>query len=345
MRKVQAALREQFGSPNRALRADIIKMNDTFQSQITTALWSDIPEANNFPTARPLWAHYTSVTTLEKMLLADELWLSNPLYMNDWEELRYGMNTGAEEFRTHSALVEACGTKETHNKLMRSFDQLFHAFDSEHAMDTYVLCLAEHRPADNDGVLSMWRGYGANGGGVAIVFDAAKLNAVEKSPFIVSKVEYASHAQRLEWIDGKVLALAQVLSSTERSDENLHYAAHVFLERLKLFALFTKHDGFSEENEWRIVYFSDKDQERQLSSMLGYTITNKGVEPKLKVRINELPGALTGTLSLNNLIERIILGPSISTILAANSVKRMLELNGRSELALRVVASSIPFRP
>lgn len=80
------------------------------QSQIDAALWNDIPTATNFPSIRPLWAHYTSVATLEKILLANEVWLSNPLYMNDWEELRFGLNAGAEKFRTHIALKEACET-------------------------------------------------------------------------------------------------------------------------------------------------------------------------------------------------------------------------------------------
>lgn len=79
--------------------------------------------------------------------------------------------------------------------------------------------------------------------------------------------------------------------------------------------------------------------------MLGYTISNRGVEPKLKVRIKELRADQDNALSLDALIERIILGPSISTILATNSVRRMPELSQRASLAGKVVASSIPFRP
>jgi hypothetical protein len=279
------------------------------------------------------------------MLLADEVWLSNPLYMNDWEELRFGMNAGAAEFRSHPALIAACHTAENHAALLASFDELFNAFDSEHAMDTYVLCLAEHHRDDEDGVLSMWRGYGANGGGVAVVFDAAKLSAVQSSPFVVSKVEYASQPARLDWIDKKIVALAELISKHEQTRENLQLVAHAWIERLKLFSLFTKHSGFSEEKEWRIVYFNDRDTQRQLAPMQGYAITSRGVEPKLKLKINDLPGALAGTLSLDMLIERIVLGPSISTVLAANSVRRMLALNGRESLASKVVASSIPYRP
>jgi len=308
-------------------------------------LWDDVTDQGNYPHSRPLWGHYTSVATLEKILQGDELWFSNPLYMNDYEELRYGMNTGASEFRTHRGLIEACGSARVHAKLVESFDELFHRFDTEHALDTYVLCLTEHDPQNNDGVLSMWRGYGANGGGVALVFDASKLPAVEDSPFIVSKVQYANHPTRLQWIDNKLSALAEVLRASAPSDDDLHQVAHAWIERLKLFALFTKHDGFSEEKEWRIVYFPDRDRDRSLTQMLGYAVTPKGVEPKLRVRLKELPGSTAQGLSLESLIERIILGPSLSTVLAAGSLRRMLELNGRHTLAQKILPSSIPYRP
>ncbi|MDH5724942.1 MAG: hypothetical protein OEY60_05670 [Nitrospira sp.] len=69
--------------------------------------------------------------------------------MNDWEELRFGMNAGANKFRSHQALFDACGTTESHAALIASFDQLFTEFDTKHAMDTYVLCLTEHQPQNN----------------------------------------------------------------------------------------------------------------------------------------------------------------------------------------------------
>ncbi|MEQ1654545.1 MAG: DUF2971 domain-containing protein [Nitrospira sp.] len=310
----------------------------------TEVLWGDLESKTTFPATRPLLAHYTSVSVLEKMLLAEELWFSNPLYMNDLEELRFGMNAGATEFRTHQSLVDACGTPERHAQLIAYFDQLFNVFDSEHAIDTYVLCLTEHQAANNDGLLSMWRGYGANGGGVAVVFDATKLKADEGSPFIVSKVEYADQSARLEWIERKIVALAHVISKFEKTEANLHAAAYGWLERLKIFSLFTKHIGFSEESEWRVVYLSDRDKQKRFTAMLGYAVTSRGVEPKLKVKLKELRGGQEEKLTLDVLVERIILGPSISTVLAAKSIGRMLDLNGRTSLASRVVASSIPFR-
>lgn len=320
-------------------------MNDNYWAELVGVLWADLQAGQTFPTARPLLAHYTSVATLEKMLLTEEVWFSNPLYMNDWEELRFGMNAGANEFRSHKALIDACETAENHAALIASFDQLFNAFDSDHAMDTYVLCLTEHRPENNDGLLSMWRGYGANGGGVAVVFDSGKLKFVANSPFIVGKVDYDGQPARLKWITDKIVSLAQTIAKYEKTRENLHTAAYAWLERLKLFSLFTKHSGFSEEGEWRVVYLRDRDKDQRFTSMLGYAITSRGVEPKLKLRIKELRTGQDDGLSLEVLIERIILGPSISTFLATSSVRRMLELHERVSMASKIVASSIPFRP
>jgi hypothetical protein len=50
-------------------------------------------------------------------------------------------------------------------------------------------------------------------------------------------------------------------------------------------------------------------------------------------------------LSFEKLVDRIILGPSISTALATTAVKRILEKNGKQCLVNRVFASTIPFRP
>jgi len=98
----------------------------------------------------------------------------------------------------------------------------------------------------------------------------------------------------------------------------------------------------AEENEWRLVYLSQWDRDEKYRGMLGYTITDRGVESKLKLRIADMPGALARTLSLDGLIDRLILGPSLSTDLAADAIIRMLEINGRSGLARKVVASTIP---
>ena len=79
--------------------------------------------------------------------------------------------------------------------------------------------------------------------------------------------------------------------------------------------------------------------------MFSSAITTRGVEPKLKLKIKPLDGLFSEDLSFEKIIDRIILGPTTSTVLAANAVKRMLELKEKHALADKVVPSSIPFRP
>ena len=320
-------------------------MTGNLAHDLNHTLWADLPEDTSFPAKRPLLAHYTSVEVLEKILKTDEVWLSNPLYMNDIEELEYGMNTGAEALRASAHIVDATRTPEVHRKLVAHFDRLFTEFDAKHALDTFVLCLSEHEPDDNDGLLSMWRGYGARGSGVAIVFDTAKLGAIEHSPLILGNVHYASHLEREVWIETKLEQMAGVLRAHPTTDDNLLAVARAWIERLKVFSLFTKHDGFSEEREWRVVYMSERDAADRLGRMHGYLITARGVEPKLKLKLASVPGVMDASVGIEALTDRIILGPTISTILAANSVRKMLILNNHGSLAARVVESSIPFRP
>jgi hypothetical protein len=330
--------------PNFIWRAEATNMQRSIQEDIQEVLWGDFASETSFPAKRPLLAHYTSIDVLEKIAIHNELWLSNPLYMNDLEELQFGMNAGADQFRTSAHLSDAVGSTDVYRKLIKYFDSLFNDFDSKHAIDTYVLCFSEHDPSDEDGLLSMWRGYGARGSGVALVLDTAKLGTIEKSPLILDKVQYASIPERLDWIDRKLAELAKALREHPKTDANLELIAYEWIERLKLFSLFTKHKGFDEEREWRVVYISERDRMKSLSSMLSYQITARGVEPKLKLKLEEVPGAIDSSVSLECLTHRIILGPSIATILAANSVRKMLALTGRVELANRVIESSIPFR-
>lgn len=317
----------------------------TLKADLSVALWADHDAASTFPANRPLLAHYTSVNTLEGISNNKEIWLSNPLYMNDLEELMFGMNTGAAEFRSNEGLIAACRSTSTHSKLVQEFNRMFHDFDVNHAFDTYLACFSEHHPEDEDGKLSMWRGYGSSGSGVAIVFDTAKIEAMQNSPLIIGKVRYRTSLQRVEIIDQKLGSLSSVLACYDLTDEVLKATAQCWIEWLKEFALFTKHSGFQEEEEWRIVYFSDRDRRRALAPMFGYSITARGVEPKLKLKIDEISNIMGTQTSLENLVDRIILGPTISTIFAANSVRRMLELSSSPSLGERVRASSIPFRP
>lgn len=74
-----------------------------------------------------------------------------------------------------------------------------------------------------------------------------------------------------------------------------------------------------------------------------YLIGNRGVEPKLVFKVE--PFYPDETWTFFDILERIILGPSLSSWLARRSVERMLEAVGKPEFRKKVSASLIPLRP
>lgn len=319
-------------------------MSDLQIFSLFDPLFSNVVETNSFPQCRPLLAHYTSVPALEAILRNNEIWFSNPLFMNDIEEVRFGINTGTDLFLTSAEVESACDNKERFEALKSALSTCYNFFADNHLIDTYVFCLSEHDLDDIDGLLSMWRGYGGNGNGVAIIFDTAKLSEQERSPLVISKVRYASVEQRTQILRGLITKFCEILKRSAIPNDKLIVAAHAFFECLKIVAIFTKDKGFSEEREWRVVYMRERDQGKSFDAMFSYAIGHKGVEPKLKFKIEYMPDLAEPEFSLSKIIDRIILGPSLSSPLAQFAITKMIEALGRTELKERMICSTIPFR-
>jgi Protein of unknown function (DUF2971) len=312
--------------------------------ELFLSLYSDISEANEFYNEKPLLAHYTSIEALEGILKNDTVWFSNPLFMNDFQEVRFGVNEALRLFLSSSEVEGAAETSERHLLLKNSFDNYYNQFAEKHAIDTYVFSLSKHDPENDDGRLSMWRGYGANGNGACLVFDSGKVPALQGSPLVFAKVHYATGQARVDQISKYILDFCEILKANEIPNDKLGLAVYFLFERIKLFALFTKHCGFSEEQEWRIVYLPDRDTKKSLTPMIDYLISARGIEPKLKYKFSHLVEETGSQISLSTIIDRIILGPTTSTPLAKAMIEKMLDKINRPELKSKLRASTIPFR-
>ena len=80
------------------------------------------------------------------------------------------------------------------------------------------------------------------------------------------------------------------MDANEIPDEQLYLGAAALFERVKQIALFTKHSGFREEREWRIVYMSERDDHGKLKAMYHFLNGRRGVEPKLRFRVEPIDG-------------------------------------------------------
>lgn len=307
-------------------------------------LYADIAQSDeSFFKAKPLLAHYTSMAVFEKVVENNEIWLSNPLLMNDIEEVRFGINEGIRAFLNflREPLSEVGKFATIENGLLKA--QQF--FDDQHAFDTYIICFSKHQSDDQDGLLSMWRGYGDSGKGVAVVLDATWIPEADNTPLIIAKVQYGTAEERLDWFRGCAENFLRIVLVNKLDGQELLFAADALFSRLRVFSLFSKHKGFEEEQEWRLAYMPERDSQKFYLPMLSYFNGPKGVEPKLKLKVSSLSSVAGDHISLENLVSKIILGPTLSSPIAIRSAKRMLTSMGRSELAEKVTASRIPFRP
>ena len=304
-------------------------------------LWK-LDDDKSFPKKRPLLAHYTSLATLEKIAGNKELWLSHPYLMNDHQELAWALEEGVRRALVDAELTRILGS--TAGSFADILVQLSDADASSHNLDIYLACFSEHVPCvDSDGVLSMWRAYGGGGSGAALIFDTSELDPDEDSPFILAPVSYYSTEERIGFIDWAIRLVANAAEELdELNDEVLYELAWIYYHRLRMFALFTKHLGFREENEWRLVYDPKRDDWEEYAEHLSYSISERGIEPKLKLRFGS-SGPMKD-VSFDKLLSSVLLGPTAASALSLHATKRMLISAGCVPLSEKVRASSTPLR-
>jgi hypothetical protein len=195
----------------------------------------------------PLLAHYTSIHVAEQIIKNEEIWLSHPFYMNDLEELRFGMWQGIQHFPVYAQAAEPTPTRT--KSLLDAFNHYVGYMNEKTLVDTYVLCLCEHAPDDTDGVLSMWRSYASQGHGIALVFNTRNTPDPPQAPLRIAKVIYGTPKERIALLQAHMQEWANITRLAKLADDHLYLAAYAAFLFIKSFALMTKHKGFQEERE------------------------------------------------------------------------------------------------
>jgi len=126
-------------------------LSDQEVAQRFEPLYRRFQHAERVQSEKPLLAHYTSLETAEKILETNELWFSNPLFMNDWEEMRFGINQGIMLLDRTSHVRTALKQDRRIQLFKQAFGHFFEQLDKVQLLDVYVFCLSEHKPNNDDG--------------------------------------------------------------------------------------------------------------------------------------------------------------------------------------------------
>jgi Protein of unknown function (DUF2971) len=292
------------------------------------------------------FVHYSSADAAMKMITNREVWMRKASCMNDFSEIDYG------SLCLRAALRSAEG-----NRLVEVLERLFPGLCREVAQifdhwlpwrleNTYLTCFSEHRSPDEDvlGRLSMWRAYGG-GTGVAVVTTATPfLTESHALRAYTSPVGYFTEAQfrqRLADVVSRIEANEPFLQGIDREEVKIR------LFNMYLYAATcTKHPGFKEELEWRIIHHPDLYPSPHLTKSIE---TIRGV-PQLVFKIHlrnipaEIPIERLDGIEIPELVERVIIGPTQHPTVIREAFIMELSAAGVRDAARRVVISDIPLR-
>jgi hypothetical protein len=293
------------------------------------------------------FAHYTSASVAMSIIKGQSddkrcLWLRNATLMNDFSEVEYGqwvLRHTLADLDISARLKKVCA--DIHPELIYMFGQM----DEEARYikaNTFLLSLALHRDKElSQGKLSMWRAYGGNAN-VCIL--------LEPGPFIREQTAYDVNISPVDYkgVDSFKAAFDKMFEGMEKHREELKA---IDLETLKLnfkigidnMVLSSKHPGFEEENEWRIIKRREVWPKADLTP--SQVVDVRGVMQEvfyLPMKNIEDKGVIGS--SLDEILFRLIIGPTENPDLVRSAFTRALGEAGVEAPHDRVLTCGIPLR-
>ncbi|MFS6814982.1 DUF2971 domain-containing protein [Citrobacter meridianamericanus] len=258
--------------------------------------------------------HYTDLNGLQGIVSNNELWATNIYFLNDRVELRHGLKCYLNALDTYREEV----SPEVRDKIINLINRVSEAAN----LPFYSISFS--RVVDQ---LSQWRGYGKESG-VCIEFDEDYLHYVlQGCGFYIqrSEVDYIGEDAHEEIWD-----LIKKFSPVEHlelafGDDSKNVNSHSLM-LLRGLVAFMKHEGFSEEEEYRFV-FTPKGSDLKVK----FRVTNNGYVPYI---------VLKGSDALP--IKNVYIGPVKEREQIKNGIRFLLDYHGYYDVGVKY--SNIPYR-
>lgn len=286
------------------------------------------------------FVHYTNADTANKFFDNQQLWLRKSGCMNDFMEIEHGFNCLNNSYKRHKdRLISVLDG--LFPGFIERFETLFNGWLPIFREDTYIACLSEHDPSeDTIGRLSMWRAYGGRAG-VAFVLNGR--------PFLTPSAALNAYTSPVAYLD-EVSFDAEMLKVISNIEVNAEFVRGLGddVVRTYLFGAFrhavlcTKHPGFREEREWRIIYSPKYEKSERIIT----EVESVGGVPQLvsKLPLKDVPEEGLVGAEIPDLIERLIIGPNQFPQVIKEALAKKLEKAGVSDAGSRIIVSDIPLR-
>jgi hypothetical protein len=260
--------------------------------------------------------------------------------MNDFMEIEHGFECLNSSYKAHKDRFAAIFDS-MFEGFSISLEKYFNDWLPHIRADTYIACFSEHDDdEDAIGRLSMWRAYGGNTGVAVVMKNRPFLAPSDALKAYTSPVAY----MRADQFDREFIMFLDRVEQNKSVVRDLGtvLARDRVFEVFRSAALCTKHPGFREEREWRVIYSPTY---RKSERIVPEIVTIDGT-PQLvqKIPLKNAPSENLLGIEVPELVDRIIVGPSKHPLVMRDAFGALLTKAGMPDAENRVVVSDIPLR-
>lgn len=290
------------------------------------------------------FAHYTTADVATSIFRNKQLWMRNTQAMNDSSEVMHGLQN-LSELRFQPVWADFIKVLDSLELgLAAEVSTIFDDYSGQIQDSTFITCVSEHSAADDEfGRLSMWRAYGGRQG-VALIFRAETVE-IHNEPLLVQAmpVTYTNRAGFIRMFEDFVDGLKKEENADHLKKLDKNTRRNLFVHSLLLNAICTKHPGFQEEREWRIISAPPL---LSGSEFVSTDIESVRGLPQIvkKMNLRDKPESNIIGVELHNLIEKVIIGPCDFPTILRDAICIDMRKAGFESPEEMVVISGIPYR-
>lgn len=293
--------------------------------------------------------HYTSAAAAISIIRNKRVWMRNVRCMNDFMEVEHGFELMQRSFAPPIDTEAEKGLRVVSAALDELFVGLseesiawFNAWLFQLRNKTYVTCLSEHDPAEKEyGRLSMWRSYTANQVGVGLVINPLPLYSLSNTFGAFSSPVYYFGDNELRdlfiEISDNIKSNKDFLQQQGRDE-----AKGYFCMLLRAIAMCSKHPGFVEEKEWRIMHTETLDEKGALE--LDVEFINGIPQPIYKIPLQDHEESGMTGIAIPDLLEHVLIGPTQFPLAVWDAISIELKKAGVQDVDKKISYSAIPLR-
>lgn len=195
--------------------------------------------------------YYCSLETFLNILKNKEIYLSDPLKMNDKSEVKWYLDRLNEDKSKDDIFDSVFERMKMRSGIDFSFEDLLDILNTKGQKSIYISCFSK-----KPDLLCLWRAYAEDGCGVSIGFDLDKLE--EADNLFIKEVMYTNDIVEDE-IENEVECVADTIGIVIREDKitDKKMQIEVFLHELIPVLAQYKSPNFCEEEEMRLIYCAD----------------------------------------------------------------------------------------